>query len=74
LGLTDRGVIAEGAVADLVLFDPDSIADNATFEHPHRFCDGVRMVVVNGVVVVDGGKDTGAAAGRVLRRQTGATA
>jgi len=74
LGLTDRGVITEGAVADLVLFDPDSIADNATFEQPHRFCDGVRMVVVNGVVVVDGGKDTGAAAGRVLRRQPGATA
>jgi N-acyl-D-amino-acid deacylase len=74
LGLTDRGVITEGAVADLVLFDPNSITDNATFEHPHRFCGGVRMVVVNGVVVVDGGKDTGAAAGRVLRRQTGATA
>jgi N-acyl-D-amino-acid deacylase len=74
LGLTDRGVITEGAVADLVLFDPNSIADNATFEHPHRFCDGVRMVVVNGVVVVDDGKDTGAVAGRVLRRQTGATA
>jgi N-acyl-D-amino-acid deacylase len=74
LGLTDRGVITKGAVADLVLFDPNSIADNATFEHPHRFCDGVRMVVVNGVVVVDDGKDTGAVAGRVLRRQTGATA
>lgn len=74
LGLSDRGVITEGAVADLVLFAPDSIADNATFEHPHRFCGGVRMVVVNGVVVVDDGKDTGAAAGRVLRRQTGTTA
>jgi N-acyl-D-amino-acid deacylase len=74
LGLTDRGVIAPGAVADLVLFDPKSIADNATFENPHQFCGGVRMVVVNGMVVVDGGKDTGAVAGRVLRRQPGAAA
>jgi N-acyl-D-amino-acid deacylase len=72
LGLTDRGVITPGAVADLVLFDPKSIADNATFEEPHRFCGGVRMVVVNGLVVVDGGRDTGAVAGRVLRRQPGA--
>ena len=74
LGLTDRGVITPGAVADLVLFDPNSITDNATFEHPHRFCAGVRMVVVNGVVVVEGGRDTGAVAGRVLRRPAGAAA
>lgn len=70
LGLTDRGVIKPGAAADLVLFDPGSVIDNATFDDPHRFCGGVRTVVVNGVVVVDDGHDTHAVAGRVLRRTT----
>lgn len=67
LGLTTRGVIRPGATADLALFDPGAVADLATFEDPHRFCTGVRTVVVGGVVVVEDGKDTGAVAGRVLR-------
>jgi N-acyl-D-amino-acid deacylase len=74
LGLADRGVIRPSSVADLVLFDPESVADNATFDDPHRFCDGVRAVVVNGTVVVDDGEDTGAVAGQVLRRQAGTAA
>ena len=68
LGLTDRGVLREGAWADLAVFDADRIADRATYEDPHRYAIGVSTVVVNGDVVVDGGDHTGALPGRVLRR------
>jgi N-acyl-D-amino-acid deacylase len=71
LGLTDRGVLAPGRVADLVLFDPERVVDRATFEQPHRFCEGVRMVVVGGEAVVEDGEDTGVVAGTVLRRGSG---
>lgn len=67
LGCDDLGVIRSGARADLVAFDPARIADRATFQAPHRFAVGVEQVVVNGQVVIDGGTDTGAAAGTVLR-------
>lgn len=72
LGFRDRGLIREGHAADLVLFDPASVSDRATFEDPHQLSVGVQMVVVNGVVVVEGGVDTGAAPGRVLRKKVGA--
>jgi N-acyl-D-amino-acid deacylase len=68
LGLTDRGTIAVGNVADLVVFDPDRVIDRATYEHPHAFCDGVSHVIVNGHLVIDEGHDTGEPAGQVLRR------
>jgi N-acyl-D-amino-acid deacylase len=68
LGLSDRGVLREGAWADLVVFDPGRIADRATYDDPHRYAVGVSAVVVNGEVVVDGGDHTGALPGRVLRR------
>lgn len=64
----ERGLIAPGLVADLVVFDPDSVQDEATFEDPHRFCSGVHHVVVGGVLAVEHGDATGAAPGRVLRR------
>jgi N-acyl-D-amino-acid deacylase len=67
-GLRDRGVIKEGARADLVLFDPRRIIDRGTFEDPKRTPDGIEAVYVNGVKAVAGGKPTGARAGRVLRR------
>jgi N-acyl-D-amino-acid deacylase len=67
LGLADRGTIATGMAADLVVFDPERVIDRATYERPHAFCDGVHHVVVNGQMVVDDGEDTGAPAGRVLR-------
>jgi N-acyl-D-amino-acid deacylase len=70
----DRGLIRPGAAADLVAFDPDGVADVATFQAPHQFCAGVDWVVVNGQVVIDGGRDTGAGAGRMLRRPAGASA
>ncbi len=67
LGLADRGTIEVGKRADLVLFDPATVRERATFEDPHQYPEGVRMVVVNGRVAVDGSEHTGALAGRVLR-------
>jgi N-acyl-D-aspartate/D-glutamate deacylase len=65
-GLRDRGRIAEGAFADLVLFDADRVRDVSTFERPHAFPEGIDLVVVNGEVTWDGRRRE--RAGRVLRR------
>jgi N-acyl-D-amino-acid deacylase len=65
-GLADRGRIQPNLAADLVLFDPNTIADRATFEEPDQFPVGIQMVVVNGTIVVDGDKHTGALPGRAL--------
>jgi N-acyl-D-aspartate/D-glutamate deacylase len=70
LGLPDRGVLQEGARADVVVFDPARIADRSTYDDPHRYAVGVSTVVVNGEVVIDGGDHTGALPGRVLRRRS----
>jgi len=72
-GLTGRGLIAPGAHADLVLFDPDGVRDRATYEEPLQYPDGIRYVLVNGVITVEEGEHTGARAGRVLGHATGAT-
>jgi dihydroorotase/N-acyl-D-amino-acid deacylase len=68
LGVRDRGRIAEGMHADVVVFDAATIADRATFEQPHQYPVGIDVVVVNGVLAVDGGRFAGRRAGRVLRR------
>ena len=68
LGLTDRGLLRDGMRADLVVFDPLAVRSTATYEEPRSFPIGIPYVVVNGVVVVDGGVDTGATPGRALRR------
>ncbi|MDP9348991.1 MAG: D-aminoacylase, partial [Gemmatimonadota bacterium] len=65
LGLRDRGRIAEGAYADLVVFDPATVADRATFAAPHQYPVGIGHVIVNGTPVVDGGRFTDTRAGRV---------
>ncbi|MGQ9515727.1 MAG: N-acyl-D-amino-acid deacylase family protein [Anaerolineae bacterium] len=69
LGLTDRGLIRPGYIADLVLFDMGSVHDRATFEQPHQYPDGVPYVMVNGQWVVYAGEHTGALPGRVLRHR-----
>jgi N-acyl-D-amino-acid deacylase len=71
LGLHDRGRIREGAWADLVVFDPATVIDRATFEDPHHYPEGIPYVVVNGELVVDRGSLTDARPGRVLRRGDG---
>lgn len=68
IGLPDRGRIARGKKADLVLFHPDIVKDEATFQDPHRYPSGIEYVLVNGIVVVEQNKHTGARPGRVLRK------
>jgi N-acyl-D-aspartate/D-glutamate deacylase len=68
IGLADRGRIAAGAHADLVVFDAETVADRATFEDPHQYPDGIEWVIVNGVVAVEQGRYLDLRPGRVLRR------
>lgn len=65
VGLSERGTVARGKMADLVVFDPERVADTATFEDPHRYPEGIPHVVVNGSIVVRDGEPTGAFPGRV---------
>jgi N-acyl-D-amino-acid deacylase len=66
LRLDGRGEIKEGAFADVVVFDPEKIADRATFEKPHQYAVGMKDVFVNGVQVLADGEHTGAKPGRAL--------
>jgi N-acyl-D-amino-acid deacylase len=66
LGLTERGLLKEGYFADVVVFDPQTIADKATFAQPHQYAVGVKHVFVNGVQVLKDGEHTGAKPGRAL--------
>ena len=67
LGILDRGLLRPGTYADLTLFDPERVADRATYEKPFQYGVGIEYVVVNGQVVLDRGKHTGARPGRALR-------
>ncbi|HEY0172912.1 MAG TPA: D-aminoacylase [Pyrinomonadaceae bacterium] len=67
VGLRDRGVLREGAFADITVFDPARVRDRATFEEPNQYPEGVPYVVVNGQLEVDEGRRTDANAGRPLR-------
>jgi len=66
LGLKDRGMIREGCWADVVLFDPDAVADTATYDSPKQYPKGIDTVLVNGKVVIDQGHHTGARPGKVI--------
>jgi len=65
--LTDRGVLKLGMWADVVVFDPETVRDVATFDDPNRLSEGMEYVLINGVPVVENGKMTGALPGKVLR-------
>ena len=67
LGLRDRGEVRAGAIADLVVLDPATVADRATFQEPHQYAAGIEHVLVNGTPVVRSGNHPGALPGRVLR-------
>jgi N-acyl-D-amino-acid deacylase len=71
IGMEDRGTIRPGAFADLVAFDPDTVADRATFDDPHQYPVGIELVVVNGVVAAREGEMTGEMAGRPVRGVSG---
>jgi N-acyl-D-aspartate/D-glutamate deacylase len=68
IGLRDRGLLRPGHFADLTLFDAERVIDRSTYEQPFRYSEGIEYVIVNGRVVVDRGKHTGARPGRALRR------
>jgi dihydroorotase/N-acyl-D-amino-acid deacylase len=65
--LTDREVLKKGMWADIVIFDPATIRDKATFENPNQLAEGMQYVLVNGVPVIEAGKQTNALPGKVLR-------
>jgi dihydroorotase/N-acyl-D-amino-acid deacylase len=67
VGLTDRGLLREGMFADITIFNPQTVADLATFENPNQYPVGIEYVLINGQLSVDKGKRTPALAGRVLR-------
>ena len=67
MGLSRRGRIAPGFAADLVVFDPETVADTATFESPHSYAEGIPHVAVNGELVVEAGQFTGRTPGKVIR-------
>ena len=69
LGITDRGSLREGMKADVIVFDPATITDHATFEDPHQLASGVSHVWVNGTLVVEDGTHTGATPGRFVKGQ-----
>jgi N-acyl-D-aspartate/D-glutamate deacylase len=68
LGIQDRGLLRPGNWADVTLFDPERVIDRATYEEPFQYSDGIEYVIVNGQVVLEKGKHTGARPGRALRR------
>ena len=68
LGLDERGTLTPGSYADVVVFDPATVADKSTFEQPHQYPVGIDYVFVNGVAALDAGRFTDARAGRIIRR------
>jgi N-acyl-D-amino-acid deacylase len=68
LGLVDRGMLRDGAAADITVFDPEQVRATATYDEPRQLSTGIEYVVVNGELVLDAGQHTGARPGRGLRR------
>ncbi|HVP48347.1 MAG TPA: D-aminoacylase [Bryobacteraceae bacterium] len=69
IGIFDRGILRPGMAADVTVFDAARVTDNATYEKPHQYATGIEYVMVNGQVVLDRGRHTGARPGVILKRQ-----
>jgi N-acyl-D-amino-acid deacylase len=67
-GIKNRGLLREGYAADLVIFDENTIKDEATFDRPHAYSSGISYVIVNGEITLDNGKHTGALKGEVVKK------
>ncbi len=67
-GFTGRGILEKGNYADIVIFDEDTVIDVATWTDPHRYPEGIEVVIVNGEIVIEHGKHTGNLPGRILRK------
>jgi N-acyl-D-amino-acid deacylase len=67
LSLQDRGLVVDGTYADLVVFDPETVIDHATYERSHQLSTGIRDVLVNGVAVLRNGAHTASKPGRAVR-------
>ena len=70
LKLPERGYLKAGYYADVVVFDPETFRDQATYDKPHQYATGVRYLFVNGKAAIDEGKYTGVLAGKVLRHKS----
>ena len=68
-GILDRGLLRTGMWADIIVFNPDTVIDKATYQDPHQYPVGVEYVIVNGELTMDSGRYTGALAGRTLRKR-----
>jgi len=66
LGLKDRGLLRQGFWGDVVVFDPDTVTDMATYDNPKQYPKGIPYVLVNGQVVIDNGQHTGARPGKAV--------
>lgn len=71
IGLTDRGTLRPGAFADITIFDPKTVIDRSTYEKPFAYNEGIEIVIVNGKIVLEGGRHTDAMPGRALRNTSG---
>ncbi len=69
LGWKDRGMIREGYIGDIIVFDPEKISDKATFDDPHQYSEGIDYLLVNGKLTIEGGKYNGTLAGIPIRRK-----
>jgi N-acyl-D-aspartate/D-glutamate deacylase len=67
--LYDRGILRPGMAADVTVFNPETVIDRATFEQPHQYAEGIEYVIVNGAVVLEKGRHTGARPGAILYGQ-----
>ena len=70
IGIRDRGLLQAGLFADITIFDEKRVSDRSTYEEPFQYSEGVEYVIVNGRIVIDQGKHTGARPGRALRHVT----